>query len=219
MTGLAEKYIIEAVLFASAEPLSAQQLQDYVPEGTSVETLLQELQQDYQQRGIRLQQYGDKWLFHTADEAKSLLSPFKVEERKLSRAATETLTIIAYHGPVTRAEIEAIRGVQVSRGTLDILMEVDWIAPKKSHEGVARAWQWHVTDNFLSHFGLTSLEDLPGITELQEAGFMPDMLRKFSDEDEYRDTETSDETASEDSDAEDIDELPSETASNEALQH
>lgn len=151
MAELAEKYIIEAVLFASAEALSIQQLQDYVSEGNSVGTLLKELQQDYQGRGINLQQYGDKWLFHTAEEAKNLLSPFKIEERKLSRAATETLAIIAYHGPITRSEIEAIRGVQVSRGTLDILMEADWIAPKKSQEGVVRAWQWQVTDSFLSH--------------------------------------------------------------------
>ncbi len=183
---LSEKAMLEALLFASAQPLSEQELRDYLPEGIAINALLQELKQDYQDRGIRLEQYGDKWMFHTALAAKKLLSPLKIEERKLSRAALEVLAIIAYHGPVTRAEIDAIRGVQVSRGTLDILMECDWIYPSKAQEGIARGWQWQVTDMFLVHFKLGSLEDLPGVSELQDTGFIPDMFQKFSEE-EMRD--------------------------------
>ncbi len=185
MEDFSEKQMLEALLFASKEALSEQQLREYLPKGTAINSLLLELQGDYATRGIRLQQYGDKWLFHTAPEAKNLLAPLKIEERRLSRAALEVLAIIAYHGPMTRAEIEAVRGVGVSRGTLDILMECEWIYPSKAEEGIARGWQWQVSDNFLVHFGLQSLEDLPGVAELRDTGFVPDMFRKFSDEDEH----------------------------------
>ena len=178
------KFRIEAILFASPEPLSIQELAPYLPEQTAIDALLLELQKDYENRGIRLKKFGEKWGFRTSEEMSDFLSPLKEEERKLSRAALETLTIIAYHQPVTRAEIEAIRGVQVSRGTLDILTECNWIKPGKRSETLGRAMVWETTNEFLDHFSLSSIEDLPGINELREAGFMPDLMHSISMEKE-----------------------------------
>ncbi len=178
---------IEAILFASPEPLSENELTLYFPEHTDLPKLLSELQQDYSERGIRLYKRGEKWAFRTAEEISEILSPLREEERKLSRAALETLAIIAYHQPITRAEIESIRGVQVSRGTLDILSECDWIAPGKRLEGLGRAMTWVTTDVFLDQFSLSSREDLPGIAELRDAGFMPDILQRISIEQDHED--------------------------------
>ena len=163
---------VEAVLFASEQPLALSEIQLYVGQGNEVKRALGRLQQDYAGRGIELVERGGRWHFQTAGDMSHLLRRSREEPRKLSRAAIETLAIIAYHEPVSRAEIEAIRGVQISKGTLDVLMEAGWVKPAGRREVPGRPLIYATTADFLSHFGLASRRDLPGIDDLRAAGLL-----------------------------------------------
>lgn len=162
---------VEAVLFASAEPLTVEMMGLYVGEG-DVRAALAQLEADYAGRGIGLVRRGERWHFETAGDLAHLLRRDREEPRKLSRAGIETLAIIAYHEPVTRAEIEAIRGVQISKGTLDVLMEAGWIRPAGRREVPGRPLTYATTPGFLAHFGLQSRRDLPGLEDLRAAGLL-----------------------------------------------
>jgi len=162
---------IEATLFASAHPLNLDELGQHVGEG-DIETALGELVAQYQSRGINLVERGGRWHFQTAPDLAHLLRRTREEPRRLSRAATETLAIIAYHEPVSRAEIEAIRGVQISKGTLDVLMDAGWVRPAGRREAPGRPLLYATTKDFLTHFGLESRRDLPGIDDLKAAGLL-----------------------------------------------
>jgi segregation and condensation protein B len=162
---------IEATLFASAEPLSVDEIQAHVGDG-NIEVALGELAAHYEGRGIELVERGGRWHFQTAGDLAHLLRRTREEARRLSRAATETLAIIAYHEPVSRAEIEAIRGVQISKGTLDVLMDAGWVRPAGRREGPGRPLLYATTQEFLTHFGLASRRDLPGIVDLKAAGLL-----------------------------------------------
>ncbi len=164
--------LLEAILFAAAEPLSEAQLAARLPDGTDLKELLSALQAYYEGRGVQLVRRGKSWAFRTADDIRPLLEREIVVPRKLSRAAIETLAIVAYHQPVTRAEIEEIRGVGLSKGTLDVLLEAEWIKPGKRRETPGRPVTWRTTDDFLDHFGLEDIRDLPGIKELKAAGML-----------------------------------------------
>ncbi len=163
---------VEAVLFAADEPLSIEAIRGYVGEQADVRAALQTLAGLYAGRGIELVGRGDRWHFQTAGDMAHLLRREREEARKLSRAAIETLAIIAYHEPVTRAEIEAIRGVQISKGTLDVLMEAGWARPAGRRETPGRPLTYATTAEFLTHFGLASRRDLPGIDDLRAAGLL-----------------------------------------------
>ena len=167
-----ELRLLEALLFASAEPLDEAMLAQRLPEGADLKALLGELQDRYAGRGVELVRLERRWAFRTARDLGPYLRPKEDVERKLSRAAIETLAIIAYHQPVTRAEIESIRGVATSKGTLDLLMENDWIRPGRRRETPGRPLTWATTDHFLDHFGLASVRDLPGVEDLRAAGLL-----------------------------------------------
>jgi segregation and condensation protein B len=162
---------VEATLFASAEPLSVDDLQAHVGEG-DVGAALRTLSEIYTGRGIELVERGGRWHFQTAPDLAHLLRRTREEPRRLSRAATETLAIVAYHEPVSRAEIEAIRGVQISKGTLDVLMEAGWVRTAGRRETPGRPLLYATTPEFLTHFGLGSRRDLPGIDDLKAAGLL-----------------------------------------------
>ena len=162
---------VEATLFASATPLTEQDIALHAGDG-DVAAALAALASDYAGRGIELVERGGRWHFQTAPDLAHLLRRTRDEPRRLSRAATETLAIIAYHEPVSRAEIEAIRGVQISKGTLDVLMEAGWIRPAGRREGPGRPLLYATSADFLSHFGLASRRDLPGIDDLRAAGLL-----------------------------------------------
>jgi segregation and condensation protein B len=162
---------IEATLFASPEPLTIDELAEHIGEG-EIEIALGQLAQHYEGRGIELVERGGRWHFQTAPDLAHLLRRTREEPRRLSRAATETLAIIAYHEPVSRAEIEAIRGVQISKGTLDVLMEAGWVRPAGRREAPGRPLTYATTPAFLAHFGLESRRDLPGIDDLKAAGLL-----------------------------------------------
>ena len=164
--------MLEALLFASAEPLSDAFLEERLPEGADIAALMRELQAAYAGRGVNLVRVAEKWAFRTADDLSFLLSPEAVEPRKLSRAALETLAIVAYHQPVTRAEIEEVRGVSISRGTLDVLMEASWIRMRGRRRTPGRPVTYGTTEEFLDHFALESIRDLPGLEELKGAGLL-----------------------------------------------
>jgi len=164
--------LLEAILFASGEPMTEKTLATRLPEGADVPGLLQELVGLYANRGVHLLQLGERWAFRTAPDLGERLQTENVVPRKLSRAAIETLAIIAYHQPVTRAEVEEIRGVALSRGTLDSLLEANWIRPKGRRQTPGRPVTWVTTDAFLDHFGLESREALPGVEELKAAGLL-----------------------------------------------
>jgi len=162
---------VEATLFASSTPLTPAEISEYAGEG-DVESALAELAGHYSGRGIELVERGGRWHFQTAPDLAYLLRRTREEPRRLSRAATETLAIIAYHEPVSRAEIEGIRGVQISKGTLDVLMEAGWIRTAGRREGPGRPLLYATTADFLTHFGLGSRRDLPGIDDLKAAGLL-----------------------------------------------
>ena len=164
--------LLEAVLFASSEPLSERLLKNRLPAGASLKALLKHLQKDFADRGVQLVCRGQTWAFRTAPDLTTLLNKEVTVPRKLSRAAIETMAIISYHQPVTRAEIEEIRGVIISRGTIDILLELGWIGPRGRRQVPGRPMTWGTTDAFLDHFGLESTNDLPGIEELKAAGLL-----------------------------------------------
>jgi len=163
---------LEALLFASSEPLDAKALSRALDADDDVVALLQALQAEYKDRGVTLVRVAGRWQFRTADDLSYLLERQQKEERKLSKAALETLAIIAYHQPVTRAEIEDIRGVQTSPGTLDVLMETDWIRPRGRRRAPGRPLTYGTTERFLVHFGLDSIKDLPGLADLKAAGLL-----------------------------------------------
>ena len=164
--------IVEALLFASREPVEETALLAALPPGTNLRGLLDTLQYEYKGRGVNLVRVAGKWQFRTAADLSFLLRKQAVEERKLSRAAIETLAIIAYHQPVTRAEIEDIRGVMVSKGTVDALMEVGWVKIRGRKRTPGRPVTYGTTEAFLTHFGLEAVGDLPGMDELKAAGFL-----------------------------------------------
>ncbi len=164
--------IVEAVLFAAPEPIDAARIATHLPEGEDVSALIAEVQAHYAERGINLVQVAGKWAFRTAEDLSFLLQRYAVEERRLSKAALETLSIIAYHQPVTRAEIEEIRGVSTSAGTIDLLLETGWIRPRGRRRAPGRPVTYGTTEGFLDHFGLASIKDLPGLTELKAAGLL-----------------------------------------------
>ena len=162
----------EALLFAAAEPLDAKALSTSLPEGADVAGLVNELQRTYEGRGVNLVCVAGKWQFRTAPDLAFLLRKEQPEQRRLSRAAIETLAIIAYHQPVTRAEIEDIRGVMLSKGTLDVLMEIGWVKIRGRKRTPGRPVTYGTTEAFLVQFGLESVNHLPGVDELKAAGFL-----------------------------------------------
>ena len=162
---------VEATLFASGAPLTPGEIAEYAGEG-DVPAALGRLTDHYAGRGIDLVERGGRWHFQTAPDLAHLLRRTREEPRRLSRAATETLAIIAYHEPVSRAEIEAIRGVQISKGTLDVLMDAGWVRAAGRREGPGRPLLYATSGDFLSHFGLGSRRDLPGIDDLKAAGLL-----------------------------------------------
>lgn len=172
---------IEAIIFASEEPLTPVQIADYLGQDCDVMAGLNILAEHYQGRGIKLVMAGGRWHFQTAPDMAHVLRKEREAARKLSRAATETLAIIAYHEPVSRAEIEAIRGVQTSKGTLDVLMETAWIRPAGRRETPGRPLLYATTKEFLTHFGLKTRRDLPGIADLRAAGLLDPVQEAFED--------------------------------------
>ena len=162
----------EAIVFASAEPVSERALASRLPEGVDIAATMTELQKIYAQRGVNLVRVADSWAFRTAGDLAFLMSRDAVQQKKLSRAALEVLAIIAYHQPVTRAEIEDIRGVETSKGTLDTLLETEWVRMRGRRRTPGRPVTYGTTDNFLDHFALEDIRDLPGIEELKGAGLL-----------------------------------------------
>lgn len=169
-----ERYLrlTEALLFASAEPMTERMLANRLPEDADIKGLLKTLKGMYETRGVNLVRAGSSWAFRTATDLTEYLNKEVEVARKLNRAAIETLAIVAYHQPVTRAEIEEIRGVSISKGTMDVLMEEEWIKPRGRRQTPGRPLQWGTTDTFLDHFGLETLRDLPGVDELKAAGLL-----------------------------------------------
>ncbi len=164
--------MLEALLFAAEEPLDDATLAKRLPDGVDIRTLLEAVQKAYELRGVNLVQVGGKWMFRTAGDLSFLMQEERVEEKRLSRAALETLAIIAYHQPATRAEIEEIRGVSISKGTLDILLEAEWVRMRGRRKSPGRPVTYGTSDEFMRHFGLESLSDLPGVDELKAAGLL-----------------------------------------------
>ena len=171
-----ELRLLEALLFAASEPLDQATLAKRMPEGVDVKVALAQLQADYALRGVNLIRVGTKWTFRTANDLAWLMTRESTETRRLSRAAIEVLAIIAYHQPVTRAEIEEIRGVITSKGTLDVLLETGWIRPRGRRKTPGRPLTFGTTESFLSQFSLESLGDLPGLEELKGTGLLDSRL-------------------------------------------
>ncbi|HZD91409.1 MAG TPA: SMC-Scp complex subunit ScpB [Pseudolabrys sp.] len=167
-----ELRLLEALLFAAGEPLDEATLARQLPDNVDVKDALARLKAEYASRGVNLVRIGKKWTFRTADDLAWLLTRQTVETRKLSRAAIETLAIVAYHQPVTRAEIEEIRGVATATGTLDVLLRTGWIRPRGRRKAPGRPITYGTTEEFLSHFGLEGVNDLPGLDELKGAGLL-----------------------------------------------
>ena len=167
-----ELRLLEALLFAANEPLDEAMLARRLPDGVDLKDVLARLKAEYATRGVNLVRIGRKWTFRTANDLSWLLTRQIVETRKLSRAAIETLAIVAYHQPVTRAEIEEIRGVATAAGTLDVLLRTGWIRPRGRRKAPGRPITYGTTEEFLSHFGLEAVTDLPGLDELKGAGLL-----------------------------------------------
>jgi segregation and condensation protein B len=170
------KRIAEALLFAAAEPVEESELRRRLPDSVNTAQVLEALKADYSTRGVNLVRVGSKWIFRTAADLGYLLSRETQEQKKLSRAALETLAIVAYHQPVTRAEIEDIRGVAISKGTMDVLIETGWVRLRGRRKAPGRPVTYGTTDNFLLHFGLEAIGDLPGLEELKGAGLFDGRL-------------------------------------------
>lgn len=168
--------ILEALLFSAAEPLGVDALRPFLSDGADVEALLRELQADFQPRGVHLVFRNGRWAFRTAEDLGFLLKRQQVETRPMSRPALETLAIIAYHQPVTRAEIEDVRGVATGKGTLDILMEAGWVRMRGRRRTPGRPVTYGTTEGFLDQFSLEALSDLPGMEELKGAGLLSNRL-------------------------------------------
>lgn len=168
--------IVEAVLFAAEEPLDAPNIADKLAANADVPAIMQAIGEKYAEAGFNLQKTGNKWVFRSAPDLAHALQKHVVQQRRLSRAALETLAIIAYHQPVTRAEIEDIRGVSISKGTLDVLLESEWVKIRGRRRVPGRPVTYGTSDNFLLHFGLEGLSDLPGLEELKAAGLLDDRL-------------------------------------------
>ncbi len=187
--------MVEAMIFASSEPVSEKALAERLPEGVDIASVLSSLKAQYADRGVNLMRSGSNWAFRTADDLAFLLQKEAVQQRRLSRAALEMMAIIAYHQPVTRAEIEEIRGVITSKGTLDVLLETGWIRMRGRRRTPGRPVTYGTTKHFLDHFGLEELRDLPGLDELKGAGLLQSQLpANFvvplpSDEEELMDDE------------------------------
>lgn len=171
-----ELRLLEALLFAASEPLDEKVLAERLPEGVDVRAALRRLQAEYAPRGVNLVHIGKKWAFRTANDLAWLLTHEAVEPKRLSRAAIETLAIIAYHQPVTRAEIEEIRGVTTSKGSVDVLLETGWIRPRGRRKSPGRPVTYGTSEAFLSHFGLDAVSDLPGLDELKGSGLLDGRL-------------------------------------------
>ena len=171
-----ELRLLEALLFASAEPLDEKTLAARMPQGVDVKEALKELQAEYAPRGVNLVRVAGKWAFRTATDLSWLLTKDSVVPRKLSRAAIETLAIVAYHQPVTRAEVEEIRGISAAKGTLDVLLETGWVRPRGRRKAPGRPLTYGTTADFLSHFGLEALGDLPGLDDLKGSGLFDGTL-------------------------------------------
>lgn len=166
------KRMLEALLFAAEAPLDVEFLRRRMPEGADVVALLAQLEAEYEDRGVQLKRVANKWRLQTAPDLAPILREERTEPRKLSRAALETLAIIAYHQPATRAEVEAVRGVAASKGTFDALLEMGWVKPRGRRRAPGRPLVYVTTDAFLEHFGLESLDSLPGKAELKAAGLL-----------------------------------------------
>ena len=173
--------IIEAYIFASKEPVPLKKLEIYENNKESLYKIINNLKKKYLKSGINLIQIENSYAFRTSEEVSDLLNIEQEVTRPLSRAASETLTIIAYHQPITRSKIESIRGVSLSKGTLDLLFEIGWIKPSKRLETPGRPLTWITTGKFLDHFGLSSKKDLPGLKELNQSGLLDDNSNIFSD--------------------------------------
>lgn len=190
-----QERMCEAILFATAEPVTVRELEARMPHGSDAAEALVHLRKRYEGRGVNLVKVGDAWAMRTAPDLGFLMQRETIETRKLSRAATETLAIIAYHQPVTRAEIEEIRGVSVSRGTVDQLLEMEWIRFGRRKMTPGRPVTFVVTQEFLDHFGLESARDLPGLKELRSAGLLenrppPGAMPQLGDGDEDAEEQT-----------------------------
>ena len=168
--------VLEALLFAASEPLDAESMKARLPKGSNLNKLLNLLKAQYENRGVNLVKTGNKWSFKTAQDLSSMMKKEKIVQRKLSKAATETLSIIAYHQPVTRAEVEDIRGVHFSPGTLDVLMELNWVRPIGRKKVPGRPIIYGTTERFLEYFQLEQVSDLPGLEELKAAGLLESRL-------------------------------------------
>ncbi len=195
--------ILEAVLFASGEPIEEKYLGEKIDDSVNVKKYLNELKQFYEQRGVNLINTGNKWSFRTSSELSSDLTIFKSQKRKLSRAALETLSIIAYQQPITRSEIENIRGVQMGRGSIDHLIEIGWIKPSGRKNIPGKPTLWATTELFIEHFGLKNISDLPNKDELKASGFLDkrsaiatisDLAKNNDNIDQFDNSDTEDDT-------------------------
>jgi len=193
---------VEALLFAAAGPLSVAEIARRLPEGTDVDAAIAHLSAQYQGRGVELECVADRWRFRTAPDLAFLMTEEREEPRRLSKAALETLAIIAYHQPVTRAEIEGVRGVSISRGTLDLLLEMGFVRLRGRRRTPGRPVTYATADRFLEHFSLASIQDLPGAAEMKAAGLLDLSLPAgFEVPDPSRGTDAEDEDPIEDGDA------------------
>ena len=195
--------ILEAILFASGEPIEEKYLGEKIDDSVNVKKYLNELKQFYEQRGVNLINTGNKWSFRTSSELSSDLTIFKSQKRKLSRAALETLSIIAYQQPITRSEIENIRGVQMGRGSIDHLIEIGWIKPSGRKNIPGKPTLWATTELFIEHFGLKNISDLPNKDELKASGFLDkrsaiatisDLAKNNDNIDQFNNSDTEDDT-------------------------
>jgi len=215
--------LLEALLFASSELMTERVLAGYIPKTVNVKSLLKQLQDSYVGRGVELRCIGKSWAFRTASDMAELLNKEIEVARKLSRAAVETLAIIAYHQPVTRAEVEEIRGVGMNKGTLDVLFENGWIHPKGRRQTPGRPVTWGTTDEFLDHFGLETLKDLPGMDDLKTAGLIDTSpaINAYRVSGDFSEPSTADENATEiidDDDEGDVSALGSEVLLNDEIE-